>query len=267
VQRWVGYPEQLICIQITTDEEYNKENQVKYLKYIQTRFEILLDVSFLQKCIITQFCTPCSFFKQGTTHILRELEEENQLKFAGDKVTKGVIYIPKSGDRLYSGTRYVFKTLNRFKELVADISEKIPSIQMSQFKYSIEYPETTDETEDQVEKNKDIAALENRCREMLSLKDGWYYGEGKSYSVGMMNTIDSIIRRLLDYEVPLPIFGPSPDGSVEIEWQEYDIHVFLSENIESVPQFKFDVLTGESEKESIFTDGEEFIAFIKANFN
>jgi len=158
--------------------------------------------------------------------------------------------------------------VNRFKELVADLSQKIPSIQISQFKYlTVQYPEIIDETENQVEKNKDIAALENKCREMSILKDGWYYGEGKSYSVEIMNIVDSIIRRLLDYEVPLPIFGPSPDGSVEIEWQEYDIHVFLSENIESVPQFKFAVLTGESEKESIFTDGEEFIAFIKAKFD
>jgi len=266
----VGYPEQVICIQITTDEEYNNENLVKYFDYIQTRFKILLDVSFLQKCIKTQFCTPWTYFKQGATHILRELEEENedQLKFAGDKIKKGVVYVPKSGEKLYSGTRYVFKTVNRFKELVADLSQKIPSIQISQFKYlTVQYPEIIDETENQVEKNKDIAALVNKCREMRILKDGWYYGEGKSYSVEIMNMVDSIIRRLLDCEVPLPIFGPSPDGSVEIEWQEYDIHVFLSENIESVLQFKFDVLTGESEKESIFTDGEEFIAFIKAKFD
>jgi len=124
----------------------------------------------------------------------------------------------------------------------------------------------SDETENQEEINindeiykKRIIALENRCREMRSLKDGWYYGEGKSYSDEMLSTVDSVIRRLLDQGVPPPIFGPSPDGSVEIEWK--GIHVILSKN-DSENFFKFDVLTVPDEKENIFTKDEEFIVFM-----
>jgi len=227
------------------------------------------------------FCWTCHFYKsvsllnsllrghilkKGAIHVLRDLEERNELKLAGDKIKKGVMFIPKHGERLYSGTRYVFKTVDRFRELVADLSAKIPSIQQSQFKYPVDYHEKTDETENLIEKNKEIVALENRCKEMRSLQDGWYHGEGTSYSDEMMNTVDSVIRRLLDYEVPGPIFGPSPDGSVEIEWQEEGIIVTLTEDCDSIPRFKFEVLT--KEKESSYTlNDEEFIAFINEKFN
>jgi len=98
---------------------------------------------------------------------------------------------------------------------------------------------------------------------MRDIVDGWYYGKGTSYSNDMIETVNRVIRILLDDEIPGPIFGPSPDGTVEIEWQQYRIIVTVTED-RSSNRFLFEVLTNEDD---LTLNEEELIDFIKENFN
>jgi len=64
----------------------------------------------------------------------------------------------------------------------------------------------------------DVATLDKRLDELSRLAEGWIDGEGVQPDAVVLQRARTVLRGLLNFDVPLPRVFATPEGGVQAEW-------------------------------------------------
>ncbi|MBP5982283.1 MAG: hypothetical protein KA734_01065 [Fluviicola sp.] len=69
----------------------------------------------------------------------------------------------------------------------------------------------------------DADDIEVRFEHIVSLRNGWYYGDGKSFNKNQLSRLVELFNSFYPNELPNPMVYPTVDGKVQLEWVN-DLH-------------------------------------------
>ena len=83
----------------------------------------------------------------------------------------------------------------------------------------------------------DSLDIPSQLEEMLSLKKGWFEGNGQEYDELLINNLIQQFEENYNYEAPLPRIYPTPYGEVLCEWKIDELDISLEIDLNNLKAY------------------------------